>query len=295
MKFVGFGIEECLEDVWADQPVDECRTVHAEAVGEVVNAVEGNDGLYRVARERGHRRNVRARRIAGDRDEFGINAVLACVLTQPGHGAIRIVDVVRIGCARTQAVIGVGADPAERGEMIAERQPLLALVAENPCAAMDVHEPRPLAALRRAAVDVHGENASVPPGEGHVAQDRDAIAHTREWPEQQAPRNALDVVEFQFGRDALGDRCRAQARQPQHEQERARSERQEHGQLAGPAFESAQQRKTGGDRERQANVEQREIEREESDRPARQQRYGPSQRPCRIDDDCRAGKGNQQE
>ncbi len=295
METLGLGIEERLEHVRTDQPVQERGAVHAETVGEVVDAVTGDNRLHRVAGERGHRGDVGARRIAGDRDEVGVHAVVVAVFAQPGNGARRVVDMVGVGCARAQPVIGVGAHPAERREVVAERQPLFALVAEDPAAAVNENQARTLAGVAGPAVDVHRENAAFTACKRHIAQHRHPVPHPRYRSQQQAPRYALDLVEFQFRGDGVRDRRGAQGGQPQHEQHRTGGQRQQQRELAGPGVEGAEQRKAAGKQQREADVEKREVQREEREHPARHDRYRTPQRPCGIDGDRRARQGDQQE
>jgi len=307
VEALGFLVEERFYDMRADQPRHECRSVHPHSVRQVVHAVIGDDSLHgRVASvvvrsgvpvsgERGHRGDVGARRVAGDRDERRVDAVVIAVLAQPGHGTFRIDDMVRVGRARAQPVVGVRADPTERREVIAERQALFALVAEHPGAAVNEDQGRPPVAVAGAAIDVHRKDFSFAPGERHVAQNRDAFAHPRDRLVEQVSRQALDIVEFHLGCDGFRHRRGAQAGQPEYEQHAAGSERKEERHVAGPAVERTEQREHNGKHERDTNVERRKVQRKERQQPARHDRDRPARRLRRVDDDRRAEKGNEQE
>ena len=281
--------------------------MHTKTVRKVVHAVTGHDGLHRgvalllaggrgrVVTESRHRGAVRTRRVAGDRNEVRVHAVLVAVFTQPGDRAFRVDHVVGIRCARAQPVIGIGAHPAERREMVAQRQSLFALVAEDPGAAVNEHEGRPTLRVTGTAVNVHRENAPGAPRKRHVANHRYAFPQRGKRFQQQVPRYALDLVELEFRGDRFGDRRGPPARQPEDEQYGARCQGEIQSQLAGPAVERAEQRKSAGQQQCEADVKQRQVQREESQQPARQDRDRPADRPRRIDDDRRADEGDKQE
>ena len=87
---------------------------------------------------------------AGDAEEVGVAAVLVGVLTPPGDRPLAVDEVLGIPDLGRQPVVGVDPDPAVGGEVVEERDALLALVADDPAAAVDLQDAGPpVARLRR--------------------------------------------------------------------------------------------------------------------------------------------------
>ena len=110
----------------------------------------GTRGSFAVSAD--HRGEVAAGRAAGDADEVGVAAVLGDVLAHPGERALAVDEVLGPGGPRAQPVVDRDAHPALGGEVQHERQALLALVADDPGAAVDLEQHRRRAARRRSRV-----------------------------------------------------------------------------------------------------------------------------------------------
>ena len=149
-------LDRGLHDPLAEQrhrPIAGAATL--EEVDEVVDAVEGDargdGGVGRlelglvpglVRGERHHRGEVAAGGAAGDADQVRVAAVLGDVLAHPGERALAVDQVLGPRRLRAQAVVDRDAHPTLGGEVQHEREALLALVADDPGAAVDLEQHR---------------------------------------------------------------------------------------------------------------------------------------------------------
>ncbi len=125
---------------------------------------------------RHHRRDVAARRVAGDGDACGVAAELGRVLTDPLQRRPRVVDALRVRMLGRQPVVhghddGLGSDGVGAGHRVVGVQ-----VTERPAAAVVEHHHRQVVVLRdRRPVDAHGNAGDIPVIDGafldsHVGQ-----------------------------------------------------------------------------------------------------------------------------
>ena len=164
-----------------EPPVDLGVGAEGAVRGEVVDPVERHGGRdrrvgvleagleARVADRGAHERGeVAAGGAAGDADEVGVDAVLVGVLADPRDGPLAVDEVVGERRRRAEAVVDVEADPALGGHVGEQRDALLALVADHPPAAVDLHERGALGAAGghrgRRDGDVEAQHLAARPG-----------------------------------------------------------------------------------------------------------------------------------
>jgi hypothetical protein len=102
-----------------------------------------------VRGERGHRREMPARRPAGDRDEVGIAAVVGDVVADPRERPLHVDEVRRKSAARALAVVDRDTDPAEFDHLAHQRVRLPAFAVHGPRPAGDLKQHRRAAAGRQ--------------------------------------------------------------------------------------------------------------------------------------------------
>ena len=198
------------------QHLEQARAVQARTVRvarHVHHPVEGHAGLDRgvgvlepglvrrvAGAEREQRAQVPAGRAPADRDERGVAAVLGDVLLDPRHRPLGVDDVVGPGRLGAQAVVDGDAHPTAGHQLVHHGLALLALVADDPRAAVYVHHDRGgrgVAGLQLRAVDVEAVPAQPVAGVVDVVDDVDRPRLERDGagdPPPFAPRRIDRVV-----------------------------------------------------------------------------------------------------
>ena len=177
-----------------------------------------------------------------------IGAVLVGVLADPAQRALHVDDVRGERGLRREAVVDREADPAAAREVSHQRAALLALVADHPAAAVDLHEDRTAGAGLLGQHDVEQVAPAL------VARQRLAVGHVQDPPHagalhlertQEAVRaRHVAVVDRESGRArelfdlALGALRAEVAR----EQEPPRREREREAHQAARLVERAERR-----------------------------------------------------
>jgi hypothetical protein len=137
------------------------------------------------------RREVAAGRAAGDDHEIGIRSVLAGVLLHPGQGFFAVAQMVGERRVRAQTVVRADADPAAGGELIHQWERLLAFVADDPTAAVDLEQDRAVRRPGAMAIDVEPEIDASLPVELDVADPLDLGMANRKRLEESAASERL--------------------------------------------------------------------------------------------------------
>ena len=219
-------------------------------------------------------------------DEVGVDAVLVGVLADEREGPLAVDEVVGQGGERAQAVVGVEADPPVGREVVEQRQTLLALVADDPRAAVDLEEggaPIGGAALG-GQVDVEALAPAARPPELDVLDAAHALApegegeHHLRHGDPGAGRLAGDLDHGVAERDAGVTPLQDHAEEPH-----PRHRRQGQTQPTGPGREGAEPHEQAHQHDLERQVEGRQLDGEPRREEARGEQHPVPGRPPRID------------